>query len=79
LDTELPIIKGDPKSDFTFNVTLRNNSASETLIDLYATVPQGFYASFKEQYGSKTINTLLFGRWIFTVDPSDGYSFRRCI
>lgn len=58
LDAELPTIKGDPVSDFAFNVTLRNNSAAETLIDLYADVPQGFSASFKEQYGSKTLNTL---------------------
>lgn len=58
LEAELPEIIGDPDSDFTFNVTLRNNSAAETLIDLYADVPQGFSASFKEQYGSKKLNTL---------------------
>lgn len=61
LNTELPTIKGDPSSSFTFNVSLRNNSASETLIDLYTDVPQGFSASFKEQYGSSTINTLSMG------------------
>ncbi|MGH0053237.1 MAG: NEW3 domain-containing protein, partial [Sphaerochaetaceae bacterium] len=44
LDTELPTIKGDPSSDLTFNVTLRNNRAAETLIDRYADVPQGFHA-----------------------------------
>lgn len=79
LDTDLPTIKGDPKSDFTFNVTLRNNSANETLIDLYADVPQGFYATFKEQYGSKTINTLSLGAGSsrsvqVTVTPSAGVS-----
>ena len=77
LDTELPIIKGDPSSDFTFNVTLRNNSAAETLIDLYADVPQGFSASFKEQYGSKTLNTLSLNAGSsktiqVTVSPSSG-------
>ncbi len=77
LDTELPTIKGDPSSDFTFNVTVRNNSANETLIDLYADVPQGFSASFKEQYGSKAINTLSLtagsSRTIqVTISPSDG-------
>lgn len=79
LDTELPTIKGDPKSDFTFNVTLRNNSANETLIDLYADVPQGFQVSFKEQYGAKAINTLSMNagssRTIqVTVIPSAGVS-----
>ncbi|NLK05758.1 MAG: alpha-galactosidase [Spirochaetales bacterium] len=79
LDTELPSIKGDPKSDFTFNVTLLNNSANETLIDLYAEVPQGFSATFKEQYGSKTMNTLSLGAGSsktiqVTVTPSAGVS-----
>ena len=79
LDTELPTIKGDPSSNFTFNVALRNNSASETLIDLYADVPKGFSASFKEQYGSKTLNTVSLGAGSsktiqVTAIPSQGVS-----
>ncbi|MGE4585547.1 MAG: NEW3 domain-containing protein [Sphaerochaeta sp.] len=79
LSTELPTIKGDPSSPFSFQVTLRNNSASDTLIDLYADVPQGFSASFKEQYGSSNLNTLSLGAGLsrsiqVTVTPPEGVS-----
>ncbi|MFA6775382.1 MAG: NEW3 domain-containing protein [Sphaerochaetaceae bacterium] len=58
LSTELPSIKGSPDSDFSFQVELRNNSATETLIDLYAKLPEGFSAKFSQQYGSGNVNTL---------------------
>jgi len=79
LDTELPTIKGSPDSNFTFNVTLHNNSASETLIDLYAEPPKGFSAKFNEQYGSSNLNTLSVGAGLsktlqVTVTPSQGVS-----
>jgi len=58
LETELPVIKGSPDSSFAFQVELHNNSASETLVDLYATLPEGFSAKFSQQYGSGSVNTL---------------------
>ncbi|WP_320128193.1 NEW3 domain-containing protein [uncultured Sphaerochaeta sp.] len=58
LDTELPTIEGAADSDFAFEVTLHNNSAAETLVDLAAKLPDGFTAKFAEQYASKNENTL---------------------
>lgn len=57
LDTELPTISGNADSDFTFEVTLHNNSAAETLVDMDSKLPDGFSAKFAEQYGSKSANT----------------------
>jgi uncharacterized membrane protein len=58
LSTELPSVKGSPDSDFVFQVELRNNSATETLVDLYAKLPDGFSAKFSQAYGSGNVNTL---------------------
>ncbi|MGH4037415.1 MAG: NEW3 domain-containing protein [Sphaerochaeta sp.] len=61
LTTELNEISGSPKSDFTFQVTIANNSAKESLINLDADVPNGFKATFEQQYASKVINDISIG------------------
>jgi len=58
LDPELPSVRGTPKTDFTFNLTLTNNSASEVLVNLDAMVPEGFQASFSKKYGNASISTI---------------------
>ncbi|MDZ7792193.1 MAG: NEW3 domain-containing protein [Spirochaetia bacterium] len=58
LDPELPSVRGTPDSDFTYNVSLQNNSASEVLVNLDAQAPQGFQVTFKQGYGNKEISTL---------------------
>jgi len=58
LETELPTIVGNADTDFTFEVTLHNNSAAETLVDLDANILEGFSIKFAEQYASKSENTL---------------------
>ncbi len=58
IESELNEIEGNPGEDFTFNVTIKNNSAASTFMDLASQSPNGFKTTFKEQYGSKEINTL---------------------
>jgi uncharacterized membrane protein len=58
LDPELPLVKGTPDSDFTFNVKLKNQSAREVLVDLDAQVPDGFTVQFSQQYGGKSLSTV---------------------
>lgn len=58
LDPELPSVRGTPDSDFTYKVSLQNNSAREVMVNLDARTPRGFQVTFKEQFGSKEISTL---------------------
>ncbi len=51
-------VEGTPGSDLSFQFTIRNNSAAESLIDLASQTPSGFSVKFTEQYGSKTINNV---------------------
>jgi uncharacterized membrane protein len=79
LETELPTIGGNPDSDFTFEVTLHNNSAAETLVDLDSDLPDGFSAKFAEQYGTKSENTFSIAAGAsktlkVTVTPPQGLS-----
>lgn len=77
ISTDLATISGTPKSSFSFNVTVDNHSAAETLVNLDSTVPDGFKAEFAEQYGSKTINSVSIGAGVsktvkVTVTPPQG-------
>jgi uncharacterized membrane protein len=59
LDPELPSVRGTPDSDFTYKVTLQNNSASEVLVNFDARAPEGFQVKFSQQYGGgKELSTL---------------------
>jgi uncharacterized membrane protein len=58
LDPELPSVRGTPDSDFTYKVSLKNNSASEVMVNLDARAPKGFQVTFTQQYGDKELSTL---------------------
>lgn len=58
MDSEDDDIEGTPGSDLSFQFTIHNNSAAESLIDLASEAPSGFAVKFTEQYGSKTINNV---------------------
>ncbi len=58
IKSELDQLEGNPGTDFSFNVTIKNNSAASTFMDLVSQAPDGFKTTFKEQYGTKEINTL---------------------
>jgi uncharacterized membrane protein len=57
---KFPVLKGSPKSSFDFNVTVKNESASDMLVNLSADAPQGFTATFKEGYGTQELTSLPF-------------------
>lgn len=58
IESENDGIEGTPGSDLSFQFTIHNNSAAESLIDLASQAPEGFSVKFSEQYGSKTINNV---------------------
>src|SRR5579872_2941219 len=57
---KFPVLKGTPKSSFDFNVTVKNESGSDMLVNLSADAPQGFSVAFKEGYGSQELTSLPF-------------------
>lgn len=57
---KFPVLKGSPKSSFDFNVTVKNESGSDMLVNLSADAPEGFMTSFKEGYGAQELTSLPF-------------------
>ncbi len=57
---KVPVLKGTPKSSFDFNVTVKNESASDMLVNLATDAPRGFQVTFKEGYGTQEITSLVF-------------------
>ena len=57
---KFPVLKGSPKSSFDFNVTVKNESGSDMLVNLSADAPAGFTTVFKEGYGAQELTSLPF-------------------
>ena len=57
---KFPVLKGTPKSSFDFNVTVKNESGSDMLVNLGADAPEGFTVAFKEGYGAQELTSLPF-------------------
>ena len=57
---KFPVLKGSPKSSFDFNVTVKNESGSDMLVNLSADAPPGFTTTFKEGYGTQELTSLPF-------------------
>lgn len=60
MTSKLPVLKGSPKSSFDFNVSAKNESGSDMLVNLSADAPQGFSVAFKEGYSSQELTSLPF-------------------
>ena len=58
LTPKFPTLKGSPKTAFDFDVTAKNDSSADMLINLGADTPKGFAATFKEQYGTQEIASM---------------------
>ena len=52
------VLKGSPKSPFSYNVAAKNESASDMLVKLDARAPDGFTTTFKEGYGSQELTSI---------------------
>lgn len=58
LDPELPALRGTPSSSFDFQVAIKNDSPDDATVNLIAQTPEGFVATFKEQYGTQELTSL---------------------
>jgi uncharacterized membrane protein len=58
LDPKLPALRGTPRSNFDFDVTLKNDSAEDQTYNLAAEAPAGFQVTFQEQYGSQELTSI---------------------
>ena len=55
---QLPELRGTSKSNFEFQLAIKNESGKKVLVSLSAQAPQNFDATFTEQYGSQELNAL---------------------
>ncbi len=58
LEPELPALRGTPSSSFDFQIAIKNDSPDDATVNLLAQTPDGFVASFKEQYGAQELTSL---------------------
>jgi uncharacterized membrane protein len=58
LEPELPALRGTPNSSFDFQVGIKNQSPDDATVNLLAQTPEGFVATFKEQYGAQELTSL---------------------
>ncbi|MDR1872272.1 MAG: hypothetical protein LBS60_10230 [Deltaproteobacteria bacterium] len=58
LSTSYPEISGPSDGRFAFTLDIKNNSAEDALVNLIASVPQGWEGSFKPGYEEKQISSL---------------------
>jgi uncharacterized membrane protein len=56
---KFPVLKGSPKSNFDFNVAVKNEASADTTVTLRAEAPAGFTTTFKEGYNTQEITSLL--------------------
>src|SRR5262249_12789455 len=58
LNPQLPELRGTSKSNFEFQLGIKNDSGKKVTVSLSAQAPPNFDATFTEQYGSQELNAL---------------------
>lgn len=58
LKPQLPSIRGNAKSNFEYQLDIKNDSGRNLVVALGAQAPQNFDATFTEQYGSQELNSV---------------------
>jgi uncharacterized membrane protein len=58
LNPTLPELRGTSKSNFEFQLGIKNESGKKVLVSLSAQAPQNFDATYTEQYGSQELNAI---------------------
>ncbi len=58
LEPKLPALRGTPKSNFDFDVTVKNEGASDQTYNLVADGPAGFVTTFQQQYGTQELTSI---------------------
>ena len=55
---QLPSLRGNAKSNFEFQMDVKNDSGRNLVVAFGAQAPQNFEATFTEQYGSQELNSI---------------------
>ncbi len=58
LEPQLPSLRGTAKSNFEFQINVKNDSGRNLVISLGAQAPANYETSFTEQYGSQELSSL---------------------
>ncbi len=58
VNPQLPDLRGNSKSTFEYQLSIKNESGKKVVVSLSATAPQNFDATFTEQYGSQELSAL---------------------
>ncbi|MBM3530388.1 MAG: hypothetical protein FJX62_20080 [Alphaproteobacteria bacterium] len=58
LEPELPALRGTARSNFEYQVKVKNDSGRNLVIALSAQAPRNFETSFTEQYGSQELSSV---------------------
>src|ERR1051326_7630600 len=58
IKAQLPSIRGNAKSNFEYQLDVKNDSGRNLVVAFGAQAPQNFEASFTEQYGSQELNSI---------------------
>lgn len=58
LQPQLPELRGSSKSNFEYQLAVKNDSGKRLVISLGATVPQNFDGTFTELYGSQELSVI---------------------
>jgi uncharacterized membrane protein len=58
VEPELPSLRGTSKSNFEFQIKVKNDSGRNLVVSLGAQAPQNYETSFTEQYGSQELSSI---------------------
>jgi uncharacterized membrane protein len=58
VEPELPSLRGTSKSNFEFQLKVKNDSGRNLVVSLGAQAPQNYETSFTEQYGSQELSSI---------------------
>jgi uncharacterized membrane protein len=58
LTPKIPSLRGTPTTNFSYEMTLANDSGQDLVVKLAAEAPPGFQTSFTEQYGSQELSSM---------------------
>ena len=58
LQPQLPELRGNASSDFSYTMTIKNDSGKKLLVSLAADAPRNFDASFTEAYGTQQLTAV---------------------
>jgi len=58
LEPQLPELRGTPRSNFEFQVKIKNDSGKRLIVSLAADAPRNFETTFTEAYGSQELSAV---------------------